>query len=44
MWAGCGVFRGSLGGFDVVARQEFQGLRQLVQDLWVDDSAVQNPY
>ena len=43
VWAGCGVFRGKLGGFVVVVHQELQGLRQLVQDLGEDDSAVQNP-
>ena len=33
VWAGCGVFRENLGGFAIAARQGFQGLRQLVQDL-----------
>ena len=42
MWAGCGVFRGELEGLVVAARQELQGLRQLVQDLGEDD-VVQNP-
>jgi hypothetical protein len=48
VWAGYGVFQGKLGGFAVAAPQEFQGLQQLVQDLWVDylmgGSAVLNPY
>jgi hypothetical protein len=44
VWAGCGVFWENLGGFAVAARQGFQGLRQLVQDLWVDDFSIQNPY
>jgi len=43
VWAGYGVFRGELEGFVVAARQGLQGLRQLVQDLGEDDSAVQNP-
>ena len=47
MWAGYEVFRGKLGGFVIAARQKFQGLRQLVEDLWVDylmgGSTVQNP-